>query len=713
MSFFVSKDTAVNTVLVLYDDWPTQLLRDVGITLPNMERLANMGTTFTNAVSGSALCGPGRASLMTGVLPSEHGQHINKFQLHLINPEIETIVDVLGGKSFATGKVFNDRATTDFFFDKTTHPGAPYERTEEFATSARDVAYGTIDGFADESVSQLRVDDLLDWFKTSGSKFAAIGTTFAHGPWYVPKDEFIQQYLEMDIEIPQYWIDMEVAPDALKWVDDEVHAEVVTAEEWENALKYAIASAAFDDYFLGILLDNLPEGTRIIVSADHGALHGYGEMWMKESLYFPGIHVPLVIGEIGAEGGHVVDVPVSTMELMSTFKHEMGQETTGRDLFGDLPDVPLLSEMADKAIIDGVLTITSIDTAVTTQEWTFIAFATGGVALYNRIDDPYQLNDLSDDPAHAAVVAQFRLIAAGESDVIPTLDPAILGDDADNILTGTELGDTIKAEGGDDKVFGEGGDDRIFGGDGRDELNGGAGDDELHGGDSRDVLRGDGGNDTLFGDAGNDVLRGGNGRDLILGGFGDDNAEGGGDRDIVRGDDGNDKLSGNGGNDTIFGDAGDDEIFGDAGDDILNGGDGDDEIRGGDDTDILRGNEGADTLFGDAGDDVLRGGNGNDTLVGGLGRDNLEGGGGLDTFVFTALADSGDLIFKFQAGIDKVDVAGILQELGYAGSDPLGEGVLQAVTEGEDTLLRVMLPDGTATDIARLVGVSSFDDWAF
>lgn len=659
----------MNTVLVVFDDWPTQLLSDMGIVLPNMEALSNMGTTYTNAVSGSALCGPARASIMTGVLPSEHGQQVNKFPLHEVNPEIETIIDVLGGASFAAGKVFDDRATSNFFFNKTSHPGVTTENTVEFSTSAKEVAWGTTDAFASESVSQLRVDDLLEWInKGSGDKFAAIGTTYAHGPWYLPKDEFIQEYLEMDIEIPQYWLDLEVVPEAQKWLDELVHEEVVSAGEWENALKYAIASAAYDDYFLGILLEELPEGTRVIVTADHGAVFGYGEMWMKETLYYPGIHVPLIVGEIGSNGGEVVDVPVSTMELMSTFKHEAGQETTGRNIFESLPDVPLLSEMASKRNIDGVLTVTSVDTAVTTQDWTFISFGTGGEALFHREDDPYQFTDLSEDPAYATIVAQFQLIASGESQEIPKDAVVIIDGDESNELIGSDLDDVIKGKGGNDDIFGEYGNDRLFGGNGRDEIHGGSGDDEVLGGGGNDAISGDEGNDLLFGEAGNDKIFGGSGEDQVSGG------------------DGIDKLSGDEDNDTL---------------------------DGGDASDVILGGNGNDSILGGSGDDILRGGNGSDIMIGGEGRDSLIGGGGKDFFVFNSVTEAGDIINSFQVGIDKVDVSGLLEELGYVGADPLADGVLEAVNAGADTLIKVNKMDGSATELARIVGISDFDDWAF
>ncbi len=89
---------------------------------------------------------------------------------------------------------------------------------------------------------------------------------------------------------------------------------------------------------------------------------------------------------------------------------------------------------------------------------------------------------------------------------------SVLDNDAD-FGSGTPLGDTIYALGGNDIIAVGSGDDRVYGG---------VGDDELQGNSGSDYLFGEFGNDRLFGQAGDDSLSGGPGSDQLLGGGGDD-----------------------------------------------------------------------------------------------------------------------------------------------------------------------------------------------
>lgn len=98
---------------------------------------------------------------------------------------------------------------------------------------------------------------------------------------------------------------------------------------------------------------------------------------------------------------------------------------------------------------------------------------------------------------------------------------ALDGFGGNDLIQGSQFGDTISGGVGDDLLFGNRGSDVINGGDGKDVI---------HGARGQDVINGDGsplspnlGNDRLFGGAGNDQIDGGaGGNDRLTGGSGHD-----------------------------------------------------------------------------------------------------------------------------------------------------------------------------------------------
>lgn len=239
---------------------------------------------------------------------------------------------------------------------------------------------------------------------------------------------------------------------------------------------------------------------------------------------------------------------------------------------------------------------------------------TDDLMIGGRGDDTYFVNELGDLVIEAPNEG-IDLVRAYVNYTLPVnvenlrLYPSAtegIGNELDNVITGTSAGTHLMGMGGNDR------------------LNGAVGVDLLEGGDGDDLLVARGGNDTLYGNNGNDDLRGENGNDQMFGGAGDDT------------------LTGGNGNDFMDGDQDPDGYFG---------------------NDRLEGGAGDDALFGGKGNDVLFGDDGNDLIWGNAGRDLLTGGTGADTFSFNFWEETGvtvgtaDRIFDFnRAEGDKIQL---------------------------------------------------------
>jgi Ca2+-binding RTX toxin-like protein len=199
--------------------------------------------------------------------------------------------------------------------------------------------------------------------------------------------------------------------------------------------------------------------------------------------------------------------------------------------------------------------------------------------------------------------------------------------DANEGTAGAAIGDTFA---GIENIIGSAFDDTITGNDEVNKLTGGNGNDDLFGLGGSDTIEGGDGDDTLDGGDGTDKLFGGAGKDRMLGNAGDDKLFGGSGNDYMNGGDQNDLLEGGGNNDKLFGQKGNDKLIGGGGKDFLNGSAGFDTLIGNGGSDKLIGGGGGDRLVGGGGNDKLNGGADRDVLIGGGGADRLNGGSGDD-----------------------------------------------------------------------------------
>ena len=148
------------------------------------------------------------------------------------------------------------------------------------------------------------------------------------------------------------------------------------------------------------------------------------------------------------------------------------------------------------------------------------------------------------------------------------------------------------------------------------------------------------------------------------------------------------------------------------------GNQGKDNLTGGSASDVLFGHVGNDTLTGRAGNDQLDAGDGNDRLLGGQGLDTLSGDTDADTFVFSALSESGitassrDMITDFSDASDKIDVASIDANAATGANDAFSgfvtgaftaAGQIRAQQSGADVVLAFNTDADTGAEMTLLV----------
>lgn len=120
-------------------------------------------------------------------------------------------------------------------------------------------------------------------------------------------------------------------------------------------------------------------------------------------------------------------------------------------------------------------------------------------------------------------------------------------------------------------------------------------------------------------------------------------------------------------------------------------------------------------IEGTAAKNTLSGTTGKDRIIGLAAADTLTGGLSADAFVYRATTEGIDTINDFTPGEDKIDLAALLQSIGYEGNDPLAAGIVKFAASGTNTVVYIDT-DGAGPELQRSmivvknIGVASLNN---
>ena len=460
---------APNVLLVTTDHWPASLLGSAGhpaIQTPTLDELARSGTRFTNAYSECPVCIPARRTLMTGTSPRAHGDRV--FKDTGLMPDLPTLAQTFrdaGYQAYAAGKLHVYPQRNRIGFDDVT-------LDEEGRTQ-----YGVVDDYEIE----------LGRRGYAGQQFShgMSNNEYAFAPWHLPDDlhpttwvahrmaETIRRrdptrpgfwYLSFRHPHPpltplQHYLDLyEASEDAIgapytgAWSandDSRPYAARVRGSAYGHlsgretmlARRAFYAQCTHIDHQIRLVIGTLREeglldDTIILFTSDHGDMLGNHGVWAKRVFYEDSANVPMILvgrtgQSTGGDGrvapGAVDDRIAGLQDVMPTLLGLCGipvpGSVEGRSMVADPPRESLYGECNEDDLATRM---------IRSGDWKLIYYPTGNrTQLFNVANDPRELTDLADDPAHADVRADLtaRLIAELHGD-----DEAWVSDDA---LVGT------------------------------------------------------------------------------------------------------------------------------------------------------------------------------------------------------------------------------------------------------------------------------------
>lgn len=327
-----------NILLLYIDDLRPELASfgSLQILSPNIDALAEKGVMFTNAYCNVPVCGASRASMLTGMLPTQNRFLDYKTFVENEVPEAVTVPELLKNNGYTTisnGKIYHHLDDRDsdwnevwrpYAFDKTDTGLAPTDYWQSIwkdyknpynasqyritdrgpAYEGEDVLDSTyIDGLLTEKV----IRDIKKLKKGKKPFFLTAGFISPHLPFNAPK-KYWDLYDRNTIKQPENYNYTPIdAPEISisNWPEMRSYTNIPRQGQVSDRVAIDLihgyyATISYTDALVGKILNALKEeglenNTVVILVSDHGYNLQEHTQWAKFTNYNTSTQVPLII----------------------------------------------------------------------------------------------------------------------------------------------------------------------------------------------------------------------------------------------------------------------------------------------------------------------------------------------------------------------------------------------------------------------------------
>lgn len=409
-----------NVLFIPVDDlnhWVGHLGRNPQTKTPNLDRLAKMGVTFSNAHCAAPICNPSRAALLSGKRPNTTGVYDNNDPYTGVVTLGESLVtqfknagyDTLGmGKLWHGGLGYPEQWT-----DTGTRSSGGKGKVDD--RSIGGIQFGIMQG-GDEGVSDTQISDyIIAELEKKHEKpfFLTAGFQKPHMPWNVPQKYYDMHPLDQ-IQLPPTQKDdlADVPPSGVKIAHSSGdHAKVLESGRWKEAVQAYLAAISYLDGQVGRVLDALEkspykDNTIICLWGDHGWHLGEKEHWRKFALWEEATRAPLIWVVPGlTKPGGVCARPVDFMSIYPTMCDLAGLPIPAHVQGNSIRS--LLADPTSKWETPAMTTFGWNNHALRTERWRYIRYANGEEELYDHAVDPYEWTNVAAKAEHASLKADL------------------------------------------------------------------------------------------------------------------------------------------------------------------------------------------------------------------------------------------------------------------------------------------------------------------
>lgn len=415
-----------NLVLILTDNqgpWTLGCYGNREIRTPNIDRLAGQGMRFTRAFASNGVCSPTRATLLSGLIPSQHGVHCFLDEKYMVGPqayntlaEFRTLPKILRQRGYTCGLVgkwhlganlmpqegFSEWVTmvhgsTSEFYDMPVIENGQVRKEPGYAT----------DLWTERAVRFLRENKERPFFL-----YLAYNGPYSLGRLLLnpARNRHAAYYADQPL---------------LSFHRDALHPWLFNNKEYLNnplSIRRVAAETSGVDDGVGTVMDELrnlglDENTLVVYTADQGWMGGTNGLWgmgdhTRPLSAFDGMmQVPLVFRHSGAiRPGSTSDLLVSNYDFLPAVLGYLG---LGDQLAGAVPKSPgrdYSPALRGRPVAWDHVVYYEMEyaRAIRTADWKYVHRPRGPYELYDLRRDPHEKFNLYGQPATVALQEQLK-----------------------------------------------------------------------------------------------------------------------------------------------------------------------------------------------------------------------------------------------------------------------------------------------------------------
>lgn len=439
-----------NVVLIFVDNQPARMMGCAGndeIHTPSLDALAGEGTRFSEAFSPNAMCSPCRASVLTGLMPSQHGVHTWLDDAVMDTwpkrwnalAEFSTLPERLKAVGYHTSLIgkyhlgiadapqngFDNWITMQVGHVLSFHDNAIIDNGSRFTCRGHSVEF-----FTERAVETIRgrARHRTEPF------FLFLTYPAPYGFWPAVEGEPTNRYRDRYRDTPFRSVPREaVSKRLVDWVlirhdmlpDDEpdyFESLVRMPNDLPTLRNYYSQMSIVDEGVGEVLaaLDKcaLSDDTLIVYTSDHGmalgehGFWGHGEDSWPSHTHREANHIPLIVKAPRHRGpGTTTDRLVGTTDIFATIVDYAGAKRVSPDVSASRSLRPLLEEQ-DPHWDDVVFMEQEETRSVRTGRWLLMRRFRPtpydfGDELYDLVKDPDERDNVAEDPEYRTVTREL------------------------------------------------------------------------------------------------------------------------------------------------------------------------------------------------------------------------------------------------------------------------------------------------------------------